>query len=158
MPIFGTIPSTANVVAGAITGTIGTSQIANAAVTAPKLVASEQWTATSSLGNTFYWVRQPIGNNLFRWSVSGDSYYAGTYINLPSGTGNAGTSLSAWVPLNVLYAECMRTKLYAWHGGEQQRAFSGFTYINDNANITRFNHSMPQVDAWFIGIIITTGQ
>lgn len=136
---------------------VGTSELINSAVTGSKLVTAEEWTATSSLGNTFFWTRTAIGNNLFLWRIRGDSYYAGTYLNMPSGTGSGGAVLAAWNAGQVLYAECMRTRLYGWHGGEQQRAFSGFTY-DGSLNITRFNHSMPQIDAWFAGIMITRDQ
>lgn len=142
-------------------GFVNFSKIADAAVVNSKLQIWESWAVTSSNGTSCTWVRTAIGNNRFLWLLFMDSVNAGSYINMPNGSGSNGTSLGNWyVRDNILYAECSRFKRYTWHGAEGLRGFSGWNYvaIGNDMSINRFNHSLGGVDALFAAIMITVGQ
>jgi len=137
------------------TGTLPIDRIANAAITGSKLSAVQNWSVTSSTGASATWRRYAIGNDLFLWRLYMDSIHAGSYINMPSGSG-----LNAWIADYIVYAEAHRFRRHTWHASEKFNGFTGFNYVANGSTVEmdRFNHSLGNTDAKFHAIMITRGQ
>ena len=116
----------------------------------------EGWNATTGNGHTKTWQRRPLGNNLYLWVMSGDSVHTASPINMPSGTGNNGTTLGVWTTwtgsvngTGIIFQFCQALRRYSWHAGDTpDDGADGFTYVNNgsSAEITQYKHNLGTSD------------